>query len=415
MTGLVPDFLATFAEFSTFGERHGGLHRLTLTDEDRQARDRLAELATGAGLHARVDAIGNQFFFVAPPDQPADERPVVMVGSHLDSQPDGGRFDGQVGVVTALHAVLALAERVRSGDYPFNLAVVNWTNEEGARYQPSVLGSSVHTGAVGLDAALGLVDTAGVVLGDELDRIGYRGSDQVALPAAYLEVHVEQGPVLEAEGIDLGVVEGAWAALKLDLTLHGEQTHTGPTPMARRVDAMYAMAQVITLVHELGLADPDDRLHTTVGSLGTEPGSPNCTPSRVWAKVELRSDDIDRVRAARQRLADELERIEQATGCRAEVTSESLRDVGRMWAPGAELVERVAAAAGLSSRRMKTIAGHDAVVMNHAVPTVLFFVPAHGGFTHNRHEFTTDRDLANGLHAMVGVLEALPGVEELSC
>ncbi|MGD8214723.1 allantoate amidohydrolase [Aestuariimicrobium sp. Y1814] len=409
MQELVPDFLADFAEFSTFGERNGGLHRLTLTDEDRRARDRLAALAAARGWFARTDQVGNQFFFVAEPD----ERPVVMVGSHLDSQPDGGRFDGQVGVVTAFHAVAALEDRVRSGDYRYNLAVVNWTNEEGARFQPSVLGSSVHIGAVPLETAWGLRDTAGVVLKDELERIGYLGGDEVALPAAYVEVHVEQGPVLEDEGIDIGVVEGAWAALKLDLTIHGEQTHTGPTPMARRVDAMYAMAKVITAVHELGLADPDGRLHTTVGSLGTEPGSPNCTPSRVWAKVELRSDDIEKVRAARSALDEVLTDLAATTGARPEVTSESLRDVGRMWAPGTTLVEQVSAAAGLSSKRVKTIAGHDAVVMNNAVPTVLFFIPAHGGFTHNRHEFTSDSDLGNGLRAMVGVLDALPGLEEL--
>lgn len=409
MSELVPDFLADFAVFSTFGERNGGLHRLTLSDEDRLARDRLAALAAARGWHPRVDQVGNQFFFVNPPD----EQPTIMVGSHLDSQPDGGRFDGQVGVLTAVHAVAALEDKVRSGDYPFNLAVVNWTNEEGARFQPSVLGSTVHTGAVALEEALTLSDSDGVVLADALAEIGYRGSDEVGLPAAYVEVHVEQGPVLEAEGIDIGVVEGAWAALKLDVVIHGEQTHTGPTPMAARVDAMYAMARVITAVHEYGLGDPDGRLHTTVGSLGSEPGSPNCTPSRVWAKIELRSDDLTRVERSRARLADLFTDLEQTGGVRVEVTGESLREVGRMWPTGTELVERVARAAGLSSRRVKTIAGHDAIVMNNAVPSVLFFVPAHGGYTHNRHEFTKDTDLLNGLRVMVGVLEQLSSNQEL--
>lgn len=403
MNELVSDFLATFAEFSTFGERNGGLHRLTLSVEDGQARDRLAELARERGYHVAVDGIGNQFLFISPPD----DRPVIMLGSHLDSQPDGGRFDGQVGVITALFAARAMEDAVRSGQYPFNVAVVNWTNEEGARYQPSVLGSGVHTGAVALQTALALVDTDGVVLADALAAIGYHGTDEVPLPAAYVEVHVEQGPVLEAEGIDIGVVEGAWAARKMDIVIHGEQTHTGPTPMAARVDAMYAMGRVITAVHEYGLHDPDGRLHTTVGSLGSEPGSPNCTPAKVWAKLELRSDDIDRVNQAHRQLSELFTTLQQTSGVTVEVTSDSLRDVGQMWAPGVGVIERAVAATGVTSKRVKTIAGHDAIVMNNAVPSMLFFIPAHAGFTHNRHEFTADDDLVRGLHAMVAVLDEL--------
>ncbi|MDQ0733758.1 Zn-dependent hydrolase [Arthrobacter agilis] len=396
-------FLRTFSAFSEIGAKNGGLHRLTGTPEDGAARSLLISSFRERGYTVARDAIGNLFGFVLPPG----ERPTILLGSHLDSQPDGGRFDGQTGVVIALWAARVLEPKIRSGELPFNLGVVNWTNEEGARFQPSVLGSSVFTGRVPIQAALGATDSRGATLGDCLAAIDALGTDEVPLPSAYLEVHVEQGSILEREGVDIGVVEGAWGALKLDVQVSGVQTHTGPPPMEERVDALYATALLVTAVREMGLDQPGGRLHTTVGSLRITPDSPNCTPSEVRSKVELRSDDPAILIAARAELEKTLAEIGRMTGASLVVTAESLRETTRMWPKGPEILERAAAGCQLSSRRMKTVAGHDALVMNSAVPSLLFFLPSVGGHTHNRHELTEDRDLVNGLSLMVEAVESL--------
>ncbi|WP_424348121.1 Zn-dependent hydrolase [Kocuria sp. CH-021] len=396
-------FLHTFGAFSEIGSKNGGLHRLTGTPEDGAARALLVSAFQEHGYTVARDAVGNLFGFVLPPD----DRPTILLGSHLDSQPDGGRFDGQTGVVTALWAAHVLEDRIRSGELPFNLGVVNWTNEEGARFQPSVLGSSVFTGRVRTEAALDATDSHGTTLGESLAAIDALGTDDVPLPAAYLEVHVEQGAVLEREGVDIGIVEGAWGAVKLDIRIEGSQTHTGPTPMAERVDALYATALLVTAVHRMGLDHPAGRLHTTVGSLRITPDSPNCTPSEVRSKVELRSDDPEILTAARAELETVLAEIGRETGAGVEVTGESLRETTSMWPHGPQILEQAADRCQLSSRRMKTIAGHDALVLNAAVPSLFFFIPSVAGYTHNRHELTKDEDLVNGLHLMINAVETL--------
>lgn len=396
-------FLQAFGAFSEIGAKDGGLHRLTGTPEDGAVRDLLVSAFREHGYTVASDAVGNLFGFVLPPD----ERPTILIGSHLDSQPDGGRFDGQTGVVIALWAARVLEDRIRSGELPFNLGVVNWTNEEGARFQPSVLGSSVFTGRIPAQAALDATDSHGTTLGESLAAIDALGAEDVPVPAAYLEVHVEQGAVLEREGVDIGIVEGAWGALKLDVRAVGVQTHTGPTPMPERVDALYATALLVTAVHRMGLEQPEGRLHTTVGSLQITPDSPNCTPSEVRSKVELRSDDPEILTAARVELETVLAEISRETGASVEIIAESMRETTHMWSHGPQILEQAADRCHLSSRRMKTIAGHDALVMNGTVSSLLFFIPSVGGHTHNRHELTEDEDLINGLLLMVNAVEML--------
>lgn len=404
-------FLHTFDAFSQIGAKNGGLHRLTGTPEDGEARSLLVSAFQERGYTVARDAVGNLFGFVLPPD----DRLTILLGSHLDSQPDGGRFDGQTGVVTALWAAHVLEDRIRSGELPFNLGVVNWTNEEGARFQPSVLGSSVFTGRIPAEAALKARDSHGTTLGESLAAIDALGTDDIPLPAAYLEVHVEQGSMLEREGLDIGIVEGAWGAAKLDIRVEGGQTHTGPTPMGERVDALYATALLVTAVHRMGLDHPSGRLHTTVGSVRVTPDSPNCTPSEVRSKVELRSDDPEILAAARAELGTVLTEIGRKTGAGVEVTGESLREITSMWPQGPQILERAAKKCQLSSRRMKTIAGHDALVLNTAVPSLFFFIPSVAGYTHNRHELTKDDDLVHGLHLMVNAVEMLGAQLENIC
>ena len=264
------------------------------------------------------------------------------------------------------------------------------------------MGSSVYTGQLPLETALAAADIWGISVGEELSRLRLSDSSWVGRPpAAYAELHVEQGARLESDGIEIGVVEGTWAAYKADIAVHGVQTHTGPTPMAQRVDALYAAAKVIAAVREIALAEPNDRLHTSVAWMRVTPNSPNATPSLVELKVELRSRSAEVLSAARGSLERVVNETAEATAAQIVVGPWSERET-RDFDP--ELVERVVAGveqAGLSCRRMLTIAGHDAVVMNAVgVPTVLLFIPSHDGITHNAEEFTSEVDLENGVIAL---------------
>lgn len=398
------EFLAALRQFDRIGEDGGGLTRLAGSREDAAARREFEKGVRSVGLHYCTDAIGNQFGLRRGPDG----SPLVLVGSHLDSQPSGGRFDGQVGVVTGLFAVAEHVKETAADDSGVNVGVVNWTNEEGARFQPSVMGSSVFTGSLAVDAALAATDVHGVVLGDELRAGRFLGEADVRTDvSAYAEIHVEQGACLEAERMDIGVVTGNWAAAKYTVAISGLQTHTGPTPMAERKDALYAASLMIAAVHERGLADEEGNLHTAVAWLNVEPNSPNATPTRVRAKVELRTDDPRKAEATALWFETCVADIAARTGTTIELEERSVRPPRSMWADGVELAEVAARSAGLSSMRMQTVAGHDAVVMNGHVPTVLAFLPSAGGYTHNRHEYTSDDDLFNGLALMIEVLGRL--------
>lgn len=398
------EFLGTLRSFDRHGSDDGGLTRLAGSAADVAARTEFAERVREAGLHYCTDAVGNQFGLRRAPDG----SPVVLVGSHLDSQPSGGRFDGQVGVVTGLFAVI---EHVRVDDprtRSVNVGVVNWTNEEGARYQPSVMGSSAFIGSLSVEDALAATDQRGVALGDELSAAGFLGEADIRSDlAAYAEVHVEQSARLESQQIDIGVVSGNWAAAKYTVAISGQQTHTGPTPMADRVDALYAASLVIAAVHERGLDDQEGNLHTAVAWLDVLPNSPNATPSCVRAKVELRTDDPRKAEATAAWFEGLLTAVETRTGAAISIEERSVRPPRAMWADGVEVVEQAARRAGLSSTRLSTVAGHDAVVLNGQVPAVLVFIPSAGGFTHNRFEYTSDADLLNGLDVMVGTLDEL--------
>ncbi|GAB2550010.1 Zn-dependent hydrolase [Leucobacter ruminantium] len=392
--------------FSEIGRKNGtGIERLALSDLDATARGELQALWAERGLHVYRDRIGNQFGLVQPLDS---AKPLVLVGSHLDSQPDGGRFDGQVGVLGALAVVCGMRDRglIPSG---VNVGAVNWTNEEGARFQPSVMGSSVFAGVLSLDAALASSDTREVRVADELERLSLAGDAELAgRVAGYAELHVEQGPRLEEEGVDIGVVDGTWAAYKADVVARGVQTHTGPTPMAKRIDALYGAARAIAAVHELGLARTDGRLHTAVAWMRITPNSPNATPSAVEFKVELRGPDEELLARTRDELLGLLGGITAESGVAFEVGVWSERRAESFDAALADEVERSVRELRLSTKRMPTIAGHDAVVMNAAgVPTTLLFVPSHDGITHNAAEFTSDVDLVNGEAALAAAVQRL--------
>jgi N-carbamoyl-L-amino-acid hydrolase len=382
----------------------GGLTRLALSDEDRQGRDLMVAWMRRAGLRVTVDQMGNIFGERA--GEPG--RPPVMMGSHVDSVPTGGKYDGQLGVLCALEAIRTLNDhRVRTR-HPVTLVV--FTNEEGARFQPAMIASGVLAGKIPLEDAYNARDKDGLRLVDELERIGYLGAEPcVPRPVrAYLELHIEQGPQLEEEGLAVGVVEGIVAIAWSRLTIHGVQDHAGPTPMRIRHDALVAAAEVVAgvrgIARELGGA-----LVTTVGTLTVTPNIPNAIPGRVALSIDMR-DPSD---ATLDRAREQLDRV-VAEACRREGVTYELEHYWRVpYTPFdpqvVAAVERAAGAAGARHRRILSGAGHDAQYMAAIGPAGMVFVPSRDGRSHCEEEFTAMDDIEYGANTLLGAALELAG------
>lgn len=303
-------------------------------------------------------------------------------------------------------AIASVARQLRErGATPAcNLAVVNWTNEEGARFQPSLIGSAVFTGALSQADAWACRDADGISLEQALRQIGYLGEPQPPLEvAAYVEIHVEQAASLEQRGLAVGVVRETWAALKRRVRFDGEQNHTGPTPMATRKDALLAAAHAITAVR----AEADQhglRMHSSVGRLEIYPNSPNVVPSRTALLIEYRSREVELLQAASERLDATLQRIAERTLTRLHVESNVLRAPAVLHAGLARLAHEVGSALGLPTTDSVTVAGHDAISLNHQYPTCLLFIPSRDGVSHNEAEYTSDADMRNGLRLLTALL-----------
>jgi N-carbamoyl-L-amino-acid hydrolase len=393
-------------ELSAFGRSSGGgVCRLAASAEDGLARDWFRARLAEDGLVARVDAVGN-IFAVAQLAGPG--APVVLTGSHLDSQPSGGRYDGAFGVVAALEALLAVRRRVAAGGLVAkrNIGVVSWTNEEGARFSPSTLGSAVFAGLVEPAFALAREDGNGTTLGEALAAIGYRGADPGPREvSAYVELHIEQGPELERTGQRIGVVEGNWGTAKYVADIRGRAAHTGPTPMQERRDALLPAAQLVLFCRQLS-DETHGALLSSVGRLDVVPNSTNVVPGQVRLFAEFRA-----VEAAM--LADACARFEAKARSlsTAAVPVEMVRTVdrpaGQFDAGLRDLIEAAAGACGYGSMRLNTIAGHDAIPMKAVCPSAMIFVPSAGGVSHHESEFTTPEDLAAGARVLAETLVRL--------
>ncbi|MFF7709214.1 allantoate amidohydrolase [Pseudomonas sp. NPDC007930] len=396
-------FDALFAASSAIGATaNGGLHRLAASAEDGAMRDLFSRWLSEHGFEVQVDAVGNLFGLVTL----APGKPYLLCGSHLDTQPNAGRFDGIYGVLAGAVAVASVARQLRErGLTPaFNLAVVNWTNEEGARFQPSLIGSSVFMGSLPLEQALACRDGAGVSLGEALAAIGYRGEARAPLPlAGYAELHVEQGATLEQQALAIGVVRSTWAALKWRVRFDGEQNHTGPAPMAVRRDALLAAAHAIVAVRAEA-ARHGLKLHSSVGRLEVEPNSPNVVPALARMLVEYRSPSTALLAEAGERLRATLAEIATATQTTFEIESEQLREPSELHHGLSELALATCAELGLAASNSVTVAGHDAISLNRRYPTTLLFVPSRNGLSHNEAEFTASADLHRGLHLLTALL-----------
>ncbi len=373
----------------------GGLTRVALTEEDRQGRDLLVRWMREAGLSVTVDRMGNLFG-----QRPgARDLPPVLMGSHADSVPTGGQYDGQLGVLCALEALRALADHGVKTRHPVGMVV--FTNEEGARFQPAMIGSGVLAGKIALEDAYNVRDRDGIRLVDALERIGYLGPEPcVPRPIhAYLELHIEQGPFLEEEGLQVGVVEGIVAIAWSRLTLTGVQDHAGPTPMRGRHDALVAAAQVVSGVRALALTLGGD-LVATVGRLDVAPNIPNAIPGRVSLSIDVRDPD----EAVVERALPMVEALVQAAAAAEGVgyTLEHYWRVPRIRfdADVVAAVERAAGAVGARHRRILSGAGHDAQYMAAICPTGMIFVPSRGGRSHCEEEFTPMDDVEQGANTL---------------
>ncbi|MFT4115344.1 Zn-dependent hydrolase [Bradyrhizobium sp.] len=406
---------AMMDKVSTFGgEPNGAMNRLTLSKTDGQARDWLGSWFRDQGFEQQIDAIGNQFGKLPLAGANA---PVVMVGSHIDSQPNGGRFDGALGVISACEAVLAVSERLKAENRlsACNFQVVNWTNEEGARFQPSLLGSSVFAGAAELEWALDRKDGDGVTVRQSLAEIGYAGTDKVARPDALIELHIEGDDKLFKTGETFGVFTRYWGATKYRLAFLGQQAHTGPTPMALRKDAVLAAAYLIADLKELAGAHGLD-LHTSVGRLEVFPNSPNTVPSEAVLFIELRSGSPETLAEAEASMKESIASAAAKANVGYEVRSIDRRRAGG-FAPGLiKLAEQVAAGKGQSARRLDTIGGHDAVAMSEVCPSIVMAVRSQNGVIHHPTEFTTPEDQAVGTQILADMLYALAcdGVQSIA-
>jgi N-carbamoyl-L-amino-acid hydrolase len=396
---------STIEELGRVGAtERGGLTRLALSDEDRRGRDLMVAWMRQAGLRVSVDQMGN--IFGERPGEPG--QPPVMMGSHVDSVPTGGKYDGQLGVLCALEAIRTLNdERVRTR-HPVTLVV--FTNEEGARFQPAMIASGVMAGKIALEDAYNARDKDGLRLVDELERIGYLGSEPcVPRPLhAYLELHIEQGPQLEEEGLSIGIVEGIVAIAWSRLTIHGVQDHAGPTPMRIRHDALVAAAEVVTGVRGIARRLGGD-LVATVGNLAVVPNIVNAIPGRVTLSIDMR-DPSD---ATLDRALPSLDRV-VAEACAREGVTYELQHYWRVpYTPFdpevVAAVERAARTTGAGHRRILSGAGHDAQYMAAIGPTGMVFVPSRGGRSHCEEEFTTMDDIEHGANTLLGAALELAG------
>lgn len=399
------DFLSDFRYLSTIGATmREGVERQAATAEDGQTRSWFAGWMRDAGYPVVVDGIGNMFGLL----EWTPDAPYVVVGSHLDSQPLAGRFDGAYGVLAAMHAAKRVAERVRNRETPpYNLAVVNWFNEEGSRFAPSVMGSSVYTGLFDREQMLDVTDPGGTSVRKALADIGFLGTDEPPAPVSYAEIHIEQGRILEREQIDIGLVAGSWYTQKLDIEVLGEQSHTGATAMADRHDALIAASKVVLMVHDVTADAPEEALVSSVGQLFVEPNSPIVVARRVHLVADLRSGDPEIVRAARAKLIGDIDALARESDLTINVKDFDVRPIRYFPERGLELGDRVTERLGYSSRRMQTMAGHDSVSMNTAVPAVMMFIPSVDGVSHCEREFSTDDDMVRGVDVLTEVTHEL--------
>lgn len=382
----------------------GGNCRLALTDEDKDGRDLVCSWLKDAGLTVRVDEMGNIF---GRREGANPDLPPVMFGSHIDTQPTGGKFDGNYGSLAALEVIRCLNEQNIITEAPLDVSI--WTNEEGSRFVPVMMGSGVFAGVLNKEDALSATDKAGKRVGEELKRIGYAGSEPVGgYPVgAYFEAHIEQGPILDTEQLPVGIVTGALGLYWYDIIITGQETHAGPSPMSYRRDAMKAAMQLINKIYTLADdCQPDGRV--TVGEMDVMPNSRNVVPGKVRFTVDLRHSDDTQLQKMETQMQDII-RQSEVEGIEIEV-----KVINRMKPTvfAAECVGKVRTAVqnlGYPEKEIISGAGHDAVYISRVIPTAMIFVPCIGGLSHNELEDARPDELKAGADVLLNAIVSYAG------
>jgi N-carbamoyl-L-amino-acid hydrolase len=391
------DNLMDTAKFG--GTPKGGIKRLTVSDDDKKVRDWFKAACEALGCKVSVDSVGNMF--AVRPGKNSSLLPIAM-GSHLDTQPTGGKFDGVLGVLGALEAMRTLVQSGYETNAPIMIA--NWTNEEGSRFAPAMLCSGVYAGVFTPEYAYSREDRDGKTLGDELNRIGYRGTEPAGSHKfqAMFELHIEQGPILEAEGKMIGVVTGVQGMRWYEVTLKGQESHTGATPMKLRKNALLGAARMIQAIHEVGMRHLPGV--ASVGLIENRPNSRNVVPGEVFFTVDLRHPDdavLDEMEAEMRKALPEIAAAE-----RLEL------DEKRIWNSPAvkfdpkliQCVRHGAEKSGYKMREMASGAGHDAAYIARVAPTTMIFVPCLGGISHNEAESTTFEECGAGAQVLLNAV-----------
>lgn len=383
----------------------GGVCRIALTDADRAGRDLVRQWMREIGLEILVDQIGNLFG-----RYPAgNEAPAVMIGSHIDTVATGGRYDGNLGVLAGLELAQTLIERKIELNRPIVVAV--FTNEEGVRYAPDMMGSLVFAGGLPLEAALEAVGTDGTRLGDELERIGYRGTLPIgAIPVhSYIELHIEQGPVLEAERTLIGAVEMVQGISWTECKIRGQSNHAGTTPMRLRRDAGWAACNIADFIHRLATEMGGTQVGT-VGRIALSPNLINVVAREAVFTVDLRNTDDARLIDAEQRFEAYAREITESAGMQLETKRLVRLPPVKFDERIVTLVEGSAGSLGYSVKRMPSGAGHDAQMLAARCPAGMVFIPSVGGISHNVREFSTAEQIEAGLRVLERVVMTLSGL-----
>ena len=392
---------STLQETAKFGGTpKGGIKRLALSDEDRDVRDWFLAACEAEGLTVTIDGVGNMFATRPGTDPNAK---AIAFGSHLDTQPAGGKFDGILGVLAGLEVMRTLNEAGYETTAP--LTLVNWTNEEGARFAPAMMCSGVYAGEIDAAPMMAGVDNDGRVFADELARIGYAGDEPIGERrfAAFIELHIEQGPLLEAAEETIGIVTGGQGILWFDGTLFGRDSHAGTTPMTMRRDAMTGLGEVALLIEAIAREHGPAGVGT-MGEVAVIPGSRNTIPGEARFKAEFRHPDAAALTAMdeafRTRTAEIAERRDLTADLRFLWRKDPLVfDEGITAA-----IERSAVARGFKHRRMISGAGHDAYYVASTCPTAMIFVPCWEGVSHNEEESATEGDCAAGAQVLLDAI-----------
>lgn len=373
----------------------GGSCRLALTDEDRAGRDLVVTWMRDLDLDISIDSIGN----VVAVRPGKIDGPPTMTGSHIDTVRTGGRYDGNLGVLAGLEIIESLSENKIETQHP--VAVAFFTDEEGSRFAPDMLGSLVYVGGMTLEEALDIKGVDGAKVGDELDRIGYRGTSPCPGPSprAFVELHIEQGPVLEVEGVTIGAVTGVQGISWTELTVTGESNHAGTTPMALRHDSGFAAAAISTYVRDLSLEMGGSQV-ATVGRLELHPNLVNVVAGSAILTVDLRNTVEAYLAESENKLADFLLELASTEGLKIEKRQLARFEPVEFNQEVVDTVENIASRLGHSVMKLPSGAGHDAQMMARVCPTGMVFVPSHKGISHNPQEHTDSDDLIAGCNVL---------------